>query len=881
MTTGQLDTGRAMILSPGESFGAYTIIAPLGRGGMGEVYRARDNRLGRDVALKILPDEAADDPESIRRFEQEARAASALNHPNIVVIYETGEATPAGRDRPVRFLAMELLDGEPLNALLMGGGLPLKRALDYAVQIADGLSRAHESGIVHRDLKPPNIVVTRDGHLKILDFGLAKLRPFSAEDKTLEVSSDPTLTSPGTLLGTVGYMAPEQVRSETATPASDQFGFGCILFEMLTGQRPFQRASPAETLSAILRDEAPAIQDLNPNVPAPLRWIVERCLSKSARDRYASTRDMARDLQKLRESASESSLRSLAVSLKAPRRRRAMRRAGLVILLFAVAAGGSFLLWEKLRTNPPPTFERLTYRHGVVWRALFAPRAGSILFTASWEGQPTRMYMTLQETAGLDRLLEAEPLVPMAFSPDGSEVLVLLEAFRVPHLLMSGTLARMPALGGKPRRILEQASWADWSRSGKLLAAVRHTGGERILELRDADGNGPHELFRTRGAISFVRFSPDDQWIAFTHHPDVSESAGEVRIVRPDGTSARALTPVLEKCWGLDWNPRTGEIWFTGSQGSQNLLWAITTGGRRREVYAFTDQLVLQSIQPESNRCLLTSQKLRGVLLVRSEAIPARDMSWMRYTRITDLSPDRKRLLFYEDGTTARSGGAYIRPIDGGDAVKLSDWEPGRFSPDGKWIVGLTKDSPSRLTLFPVEAGASRVLETPGMQAADPSFLDADTMLFVGAANGVRRVWRIRTDGSGLSLVGAQDCDLPQPNPARNAFVCEGGTGNRAIFVYPMDGGPGRKLHELSGGRRFWYARFNGRGDRIYAVASDREFFTLDAQTGRVLAQETLPPPLEEGYSELIDATLDSEASIQAYSLNLYASHLYLASGLR
>jgi hypothetical protein len=881
MTTGP-DSGRAMILSPGESFGAYTILGPLGRGGMGEVYRARDNRLGRDVALKILPDEGADDPERIRRFEQEARAASALNHPNIVVIYETGEATPAGRDRPVRFLAMELLEGEPLNAILMGGALPIRRTLDYACQIADGLSRAHESGIVHRDLKPSNIVVTRDGHLKILDFGLAKLRPFSAEDKTLEVTTDPTLTSPGTLLGTVGYMAPEQVRSEPATPASDQFGFGCILFEMLTGRRPFQRASPAETLSAILRDEPPPIEALNPKVPAPLRWIVERCLSKTPRDRYASTRDMARDLLKLKEASTEAGFRSsISVALNAPRQRRALRLAGAALLLFLLAAGGSFLLWQKLRTFPPPTFQRLTFRHGVVWRALFAPSAGSILFTASWDGQPTRTYMTLPETAGLDRLLEAEPLVPMAFSPDGSEVLVLLEAFRVPHLLISGTLARMPALGGKPRRILDQAGWADWSRSGKLLAVVRHANGERILELRDADGTQPRELFRTRGAISFVRFSPDDRSIAFAHHPEVTQSGGEVRIVGLDGKSARAVTPEIDSCWGLDWNARTGEIWFTGTQGHRSFLWAVTAAGRRREVYTFPEQLVLQSIQPASNRCLLTSEQQRGVLIVRSAGGPARDLSWLSYTRVTDLSPDRKRLLFVEEGPTPRTSGAYVRSIDGGDAVKLSDWLPGRFSPDGNWVVGLTNELPRQLALFPVEAGASRLLATPGMEASDPSFLDADTILFVGTASGARRVWRIRTDGSGLSPVGAPDCDFPQPNPGRNALVCEGGPGNRAIFLYPMDGGPGRKLHELSGARRFWYARFNARGDQIFAVASDREFFTFDAQTGRVVAQEILPTPQQEGYSELIDAIFDADAATQAYSLNVYASHLYLASGLR
>jgi Tol biopolymer transport system component len=338
---------------------------------------------------------------------------------------------------------------------------------------------------------------------------------------------------------------------------------------------------------------------------------------------------------------------------------------------------------------------------------------------------------------------------------------------------------------------------------------------------------------------------------------------------------------MLDTCWGLDWNPRSGEIWFTGKQGPQNLLWAVTTGGHRRTIDAFPEQLVLQSIQPGSDRCLLTSWQLRGVMMVRSDSSAARDMSWLGYTRITDLSPDRKRLLFFDRGPTARSTGAYIRPIEGGDAVKLSDSEPGRFSPDGRWVIGVTDNSPHQLSLFPVEAGASRLLKTPGLETTDPSFLDGDTILFVGAANGARHVWRIRTDGSGLSLVGAPDCDLPQLNPARDVFVCEGGPGNRAIFVYPLSGGPGRKLHEISGARRFWYARFNSRGDRIYAVANDREFVTLDAQTGKVLAQETLPPPLQEGYSELIDAVFDADAVTQAYSLNHYASHLYLAAGLR
>ncbi len=879
MTTGSVGPPRLMILSPGESFGAYTILGPLGRGGMGEVYRARDNRLGRDVALKILPEAEAEDAERTRRFEQEARAASALNHPNIVVIYEAGIATPSGRTEPLRFLAMEFLDGEPLGALLIGGGLSFKRTLDFACQIADGLACAHESGIVHRDLKPSNIVVTRDGHVKILDFGLAKLRPLTPD----EVTTDPTLTSPGTLLGTVGYMAPEQVRGEPATPASDQFALGCILFEMLTGQRPFQRKSPAETLSAILRDEPPAIEELNANVPVPIRWIIERCLSKSPRDRYSSTRDMARDLQKLREAATETSLHSISVKLQSLKRRRTLRIAAGVFLVAALAAGGSFLFYGKLRTVAPPSFQRLTVRQGTVWRGLFAPNASMILFAATWEGQPARAYLTSPESAGLDRTLEAEPLLPMAFSPDGSEVLVLLGTFRLPNGLLSGTLARMPALGGEPRRILEECGWADWSRSGKFLAAVRNSGGEKVLELRDSEGGNAKELFRTRGSIASVHFSPGDDWIAFIHQPNVQATTGQVQIVGQDGASRRTLTALFESCFGLDWNDRTGEIWFTTTENRQGALRAVTPSGRQRLIYSFPEQFVLQDIRAGSQRCLFTSANMRGALIIHQKGGPPRDLSWLDYTRVTDISPDRKAILFSEQGPTPKTWGSWIRPIEGGNAVRLGAWEPGRFSPDARRIIGTSSDAAGtgQLVLFSVGAGDSRPLPTPGLAADEPSFAGPDAILFVGTREGKRNVWTIRTDGRQLRPLGAPDCALPIPNPSLRSFVCEGGPGFATIFVYPMDGGPGRRLFEHPAGKRFWYARFDSTGKRIFAVASDRKFFTLDSTSGKVLAQEALPVPESLGYAELIDASLDAEGSIVAYSLNVYSAQLYSVSGLR
>src|SRR5262244_3992533 len=269
-----------MPITTGNRFGPYQVVAPLGAGGMGEVWRARDERLGREVAVKVLPDEVSSDAGRLKRFEKEARAASALNHPNIVTIYDIGSTDS------VSWIAMERVEGKTLRELLFAGPIPIKRLLQTAAQIAEGLSRAHEAGIVHRDLKPENLMVTKDGIVKILDFGLAKVTgPVSGSD---EGSHLPTVsgTSPGVVLGTVGYMSPEQASGEAIDFHSDQFSFGSILYEMATGTRAFQKKTAIDTLGAILNDEPEPIATLNPQTPAPLRWIVERCLAKEPRQRY-------------------------------------------------------------------------------------------------------------------------------------------------------------------------------------------------------------------------------------------------------------------------------------------------------------------------------------------------------------------------------------------------------------------------------------------------------------------------------------------------------------------------------------------------------------------------------------------------------------------
>jgi serine/threonine protein kinase len=324
-----------MTVSLGARLGPYEVLAPIGAGGMGEVYRARDSRLARDVALKVLPTDVAGDGGRRSRFEQEARAASALAHPNIVAVYDVGES-----DGSV-WIAMELIEGRTVREILTAGPLPVRRALEIGTQVAEGLAAAHSAGIVHRDLKPENLIVSKDGYVKILDFGLAKLAEpaiAEADGPTVTAGGAPG-TEPGTVMGTVGYMSPEQAAGQPVDFRSDQFSFGSILYEMATGQRAFRRTTGVETLAAILRDEPKAVAELNPAAPAPLRWTIERCLAKEADERYASTKDLARDLKSIRDHLSETSAATLTAAPVRARRGWLIPAAALLlgVLLGAVA----------------------------------------------------------------------------------------------------------------------------------------------------------------------------------------------------------------------------------------------------------------------------------------------------------------------------------------------------------------------------------------------------------------------------------------------------------------------------------------------------------------------------------------------------------------
>ncbi len=505
-----------MTISAGARLGPYEVIGPLGAGGMGEVYRARDTRLGREVAIKVLPAALASDPERLKRFEREARSASALNHPNIVTIYDIGSADS------VSYIAMELVNGQPLRALLEGP-LPVRRLLQISAQVAEGLAKAHAAGIVHRDLKPENVMVTEDGLIKILDFGLAKLtQPDTSGSGTTQAPTVSGQTDAGVILGTVGYMSPEQATGGTIDSRSDQFSFGSILYEMATGRRAFQGASAPQTLAAIIQDEPEPIAAVNPKVPAPLRWTVQRCLAKEPRNRYASTEDLSRELATIRDNLSEATVGTGAPIEPAPARRRwwvAAAIAGAILLALGIA-GWRLRQSDYFWKNPlaGARFSRFTSWEGSELDASISPDGKFVAFLAdhdgafdAWVGQVgSGEFLNL--TKGRFPALANYILHNVGFSGDGAHVW-----FRIGS--PDGRLHSvwlMPTIGGAPRVFLPNAVEAAWSPDHSRIAYYAPAPGDPIF-IADRNGGNARMICVEKPGIHqhYVTWSPDGRFVYF------------------------------------------------------------------------------------------------------------------------------------------------------------------------------------------------------------------------------------------------------------------------------------------------------------------------------------------------------------------------------
>jgi len=753
-----------MTLAAGAKLGPYEIVAPLGSGGMGEVYRARDPRLGREVAIKIVSNSVSD-ADHLRRFEQEARAASALNHPNILSVYDVGvyEGIP--------YLVTELLEGVTLRDRLGNGPLSPRKAVECAVQVAEGLAAAHDKGIVHRDLKPENIFVCRDGRTKILDFGLAKLTTPEPGDETVTYMGFQDKTREGVALGTVGYMSPEQVRAEKADQRSDIFSFGAVLYEMLSGQRAFEGRTPADRASAILKDDPPDLTAAGRNVPVVLNRVVHRCLEKNPEARYQSAHDLAFHLDSI-SSASES---TASIALAQPRKvpaRSILWAAGFAALL-SLGVATTWLVGGRTETRSGTIkFLRLTDFAGLEESPAFSPDGKSVAFVSDSTGSRQIWVRLLgggpplQITKGPGAHLEPR------WSQDSASIIYFAPP---PEGDSQGALWEISALGGAPRVLTPAMSGVDVSHDGKRLTFFRLNGRQMELVVSDRDGSNPRVV--SQAVISFSyrlpRWSPDDKSIAYLHSQE--NWADDIYVVSSSGGTPRRLTNDVALMGGLSWSPDGSYLVFSTARLSTLLylptlhLWRVSKSGEDLRQLTFGDEGDESPDVDRSGR-IVVSQKRMDFNIWKFPVDGSAEENVRQATQIThqtgqvqtpSLSSDDREMAYLSD--SGGHGNLWVLSLKGLEARQIT------FEKDANLVMGLPLWSPD------------------GTQIA---FATARTSL---DARGVG-YWLVRPDGSGLHFAIQFGSWAAWSSDSKWLYYSESSpllpTGSFRLMKSPIAGGP-------------------------------------------------------------------------------------------
>ena len=849
----------------------YRIESKLGAGGMGEVYLATDTHLGRAIALKVLPPALLQDPSRRKRFVQEAKTASALNHPNIITIHDIDTVELDGQ--PVDFIAMEFIAGRTLDKLIGKQGMPVKDALAIATQIAGALAAAHSAGIVHRDVKPTNVMVTDEGHVKLLDFGLAKLDEMpetpDAFAPTQTMAMDDLLSEEGMIIGTIAYMSPEQAESKKVDGRSDIFSFGSVLYEMITGRRAFSGKSKLAILAAIMHKEPQPIEIKNSRLESEIDRLLARCLKKDPKRRWQTMADLKIELEELQEDSA--ALLQQAPQLGTSRRtaaagyRRWMWPVFTGVLISALAGG---LIWQRLSATKPAEYQRITFRRGDISAARFAPDGHTIVYSAEWDGGESQIYSTIAGSR------ESRPL-----GLPGARLLSVSTTGELAILLnnSNGTLARVPLAGGEPRHILENVVDADWSPDGKSLAIVRRSEGKFRLEFPIGK-----VLYETRGRPPLaMKVSPKGDNIAF-YEFDLETLDYAVCVVDMEGRR-RILSRGWKGTSGLDWSASGDEVWFnTTVAGGDPAMRAVSLSGNLRGVTQAPVWLNLLDIARDG-RILLTEVSNRMGMRAR---VPSekeeKDLSWLDTSQARDISADGKVLLFlelsYGDG---RNPAIYIRKTDGSPAVRLGDGIRVALSPDGKWVASTVREkNGSQLVLLPSGAGEARPLTTAGMRYESAEwFPDGNRILFNGG------------EKDRPTRVFVQDARGGKPMP----ITPEGITGccvspdaqqivakrDGEFYLYPVSGGAPRMIGDAAPNETA--IRWHAGGDSFFVSRKGQitfKLFRMDARNGaKTLVRELRPPdPVGVTASNL---TVTPDGASYAFSFQRDLSNLFLVTGLK
>ena len=877
-----------MPLSAGDRVGPYQILAAIGAGGMGEVYRARDERLGRDVALKVLPPAFQGDAERLRRFTDEARAAGALSHPGILAVHDIGI------DGGAPFIVTELLEGQTLRERLLESRLPLKKAMDIAVQIAQALAAAHDKNIVHRDLKPENLFVCDDGRVKILDFGLAKALTPDGEVATASTMAAANVTASGAVLGTSGYMAPEQVRGEVVDRRADLFAFGAVLYEMLSGRPAFPGATHVERGYAVLKDEPPPLPP-GEGVPSTVEAIVRRCLEKRPSDRFQSARDLAFSLQALSTlgTASQPSLH-LPAPATSPRAR-AVALAIVVGTAAAVAAAGVGFLAGRGKTTSAapamsaatatsaakatspaaasaaaPSFQRLIYRRGTLRNARFAPDGKRVVVSALFDGEAEHGYEILPGRTDLrvltgpgDRVLDVSPQGQLALAVPGPDGTTLSFATAEP--------------GAAPRSLVARVVDASYDADGQKLALAHWDGGKLLVEWPQGK-----VVYETQNEIAALRVSPRGDAIAFIEHTVRDDDRGHVVTVDAAGAK-RAIGRDWYSLNGLAFGPGGHEVWISASVGvEQRKIYGLALDGEaaaERVVAAVPGDVFLLDVDAGGRALVGIWSVYNRIIGFPPGATKARDLAWYDRDELMDFTPDGKLILFYDgSAVTGTTYQVFMRPTGGEPAARIGTGRGFALSADGKLALVSPEPPWKSLALLPTGLGEPRI--QPAGQISDYAAARftsrSDRWVVLGRTAGQRdfRLW-VEDDGKPPVAIGPDRVfGLSSVSPDDKWIAAR--TAEGTVLV-PLDGSQVKPVDGL--GTDVIALGFTADGKGLIIGRRDQGVFSYELATKKSVP--IFASPLMASAGQITTAFFTRDAKAWVYETKVASTELYLIEGLR